>query len=99
LRFIFKTHKLEQLFFEGKGRGRYPKGVTESFFDAMTVIMAMPDERGLYALTGYQPKKMKGKMKELHEIRLNRQYRLIYRIEEDGEGSYFLIIDLIDPHR
>jgi plasmid maintenance system killer protein len=99
LRFRFARRRLERLFYENKGAGKYPPGVVESFYDAMTVIGSAGDERDLRAMSGWRMKKLVGDPEEKSEIRLNRQFRLIVRIEEDENGAYVLIIDLKDPHK
>jgi len=65
----------------------------------MTVIDSARDERDLRGMSGWQMKKISDDPEGKSEIRLNQQFRLILRIDEDDEGKYVLVFDLKDPHK
>lgn len=98
MRFTFKSHKLEQLYYENSGDHRYPEAVIEAFFDVMATIEAAPDIRDLYAIKSLRFEKLKGKRQEQHSLRLNVQFRLIVTIERDEQGRYLFIISIEDYH-
>lgn len=98
MRFTFKSHKLEKLYYENSDDHRYIKAVVDAFFDVMAMIEAAPDIRDLYALKGLHFEKLKGRRKEQHSIRLNSQFRLIVTVERDDQGKYLFIINIEDYH-
>jgi toxin HigB-1 len=98
MRILFANKKLERLYLEGKGAERYPDGVYISFVDLVRFITSIPDERILYNLPGLRPEKLHGKRKFEKSLRLNQQFRLIYRIEKDADGNFVFILDLEDYH-
>lgn len=98
MHFIFKSKKLEGLYYEEKGVEKYPQEVVGAFFRVMSIIKAAPDIRDLYQLKSLHFEKLKGKRKDERSIRLNRQYRLTMKIEMNEEGSYLLILNIEDYH-
>jgi proteic killer suppression protein len=64
----------------------------------MSIIEAAVDLRDLYALKSLHFEKLKGTRSEDRSIRLNKQYRLILRINKDQQGNWLLILDIEDYH-
>ena len=56
------------------------------------------DERDLYALKSLHFERMKGDRTGQSSIRINKQWRLILRIEADDEGKVVVIVELLDYH-
>ena len=98
MRFRFKTKWLAALYREEKGAQKYPSQVVDAFFEVMSVIAAAKDERDLYQLKGLRFEKLKDNPKAERSLRLNKQFRLIITLEEDTNGRYVLVIDLMDYH-
>jgi len=98
LRFRFATRKLEALYTDEKDAHKYQVGVVDAFFEVMSIIEAIKDERDLYALKGLHFEKLKGKRKGQHSLRLNDQWRLVVTLERDDEGSCLDIVSLEDYH-
>lgn len=96
MRYRFRSAKLQQLYETEAEARRYPLEVVDGFFEAMTVIKAAIDERDLYALKGFHFEKLKGTRGKAGErsLRLNRQWRLIVRVEQDAQGKLILILDI-----
>ena len=98
MRIMFANRKLEKMYLEGTGAERLPESVYVSFVDLIRFIIAIPDERILYNIPGLRPEKLRGKRKFDRSLRLNQQFRLIYRIEKDTDGNFFFVLDLEDYH-
>ncbi len=98
MRILFANKKLEKLYLEGIGAERFPESVYVSFVDVIRLIIAIADERVLYKIPGLRPEKLRGKRKFDKSLRLNQQFRLIYRIEKDTDGNFFFVLDLEDYH-
>lgn len=96
MRFGFRSTRLQQLYQSEADARRYPPEVVEAFFEAMTVIRAATDERDLYALKGFHFEKLKGERGREGDrsLRLNKQWRLIIRVEHDAQGKLILILDI-----
>lgn len=98
MRFVIVSKKSLALYTELKGAERYPPGIVDAFFDAIAMIDAVQDDKELLVFRGYHFEKLKGKLKAYHSLRLNKQYRLLVKLLEDGEGKYFEIADIDDYH-
>lgn len=98
VRFRFETKKLEELFTSEAGAKKYPAGVVEAFFDVMATIQSAVDERDLYALKSLHFEALKGARAGERSLRLNKQYRLIVRLEKDPDGSIVVVIGIEDYH-
>ena len=96
MRFRFHSTRLQRLYESETDARRYPSEVVDGFFEAMSVIKAATDERDLYALKGFHFEKLKGQRGKAGErsLRLNKQWRLIIRVEQDGQGKLILILDI-----
>ncbi len=98
MRFHFKTTDLEQLFTEEIGARRYPEGVIRSFFEVMAIIENARDVNDVRALKSLHLEKLKGDRLGQYSLRLNKQYRLIIDVIEDGTEVSILIIAITDYH-
>ena len=98
MRFRFARQKLEDLYTSEAGAKKYPAGVVKAFFEVMASIEAAKDERDLYALKALHFEALKGNRDGERSLRLNKQYRLIVRLEEDNQGRLMLVLDIEDYH-
>ena len=98
VRFRFETKKLEDLFTSEAGAKKYPAAVVEAFFEVMATIDSALDERDLYALKSLRFEALKGDRAGERSLRLNKQYRLIVRLEKDPDGSIIVVIGIEDYH-
>lgn len=98
MRFRFKARKLEMLYTHGEGASKYSNAVIEAFFEVMNIIDAAEDEQDLYTYKSLRYKKLKGKRKDQHSLRLNDQFRLVVQSQRDEAGKLILVIELIDYH-
>ena len=99
MRFRFISKKLELLYTKEVGAKKYPPAVIDAFFEAMDAIRAAIDERDLRALRGFHLEALKGKRTGQHSMRLNKQFRLIIRIDRDDDGRLICIVDIADYHQ
>lgn len=98
MEFRFKTKKLEVLYTSKQGAQKYPEGVVHGFFTTMALIAGATDLRDLYAIRSRNFEKLQGDREGQYSMRLNDQYRLILELEEDEQGKYLLIVQIVDYH-
>jgi len=100
VRFEIEDDSCRRLYTKEKGAERYPAGVVDAFFEALEVIHAAADIRDLYRLKAFHVEKLKGKNWKRGEksIRLNDQYRLVFRMEKDEKGTLLVVMKLVDYH-
>jgi len=97
MRYQFKTDNLAMLFHTGQGM-RLHRDVVKAFVKVVRIIDAAQDERDLRVAKGRRMEKLTGDREGQYSIRLNDQYRLIFTIEHDEEGSILVIIEIVDYH-
>jgi proteic killer suppression protein len=78
--------------------GGFPQAVVSAFRKRMQMIRAATDERAFYALKSLHFEKLKGARTTDHSMRLNDQWRLIIRFEQDDEAKTVLIVKIEDYH-
>lgn len=95
--FEFEKDDLRTLFATGSHPRVHPN-LVKAFFRVMQIIIDAADERVLRGFKGLRMEKLKGVRHDEYAIRLNDQFRLIFRIEEDEDGSAYLLISAIDDY-
>lgn len=98
MEFCFKSNDLEVLYTSRKGEHKYPEAVVNGFFKVMSLIAAAKDPRDLSAFKSRHFEKLHGDREGQHSMRLNDQYRLILEMQEETQGTYLLIIEIVDYH-
>ncbi len=98
MRFEFKTKDLLLLYTEEKDWYRFPAGVVDSFFDAMSIIDSAATEKDIRAFKSLHFEKLSGTRSGQYSLRLNKQFRLIIEIIKDLQGKLIWIIEIVDYH-
>jgi proteic killer suppression protein len=74
------------------------RGIVKAFRMRVQVIAAAEDERVFYKLTSWNFEKLKGDLLGKYSIRLNKQWRLLIRLEKKDSGKIVVIISICDYH-
>jgi plasmid maintenance system killer protein len=101
LRFEFIDNDLEELYTKGskaKLARKLPSEAVKGFSKVMTVIKNAKDERDFRALKGLGYHPLKRERKGQHAFDLNDQWRLAVKWQEDKQGDYLLILEIVDYH-
>jgi len=99
LKFKFISKSSRQLYEEDKGGKKYPPGVVDAFFDVVNLLGEIQDEKELWKFKSLNFEQLRGKLKEFHSLRLNKQYRLLVKLLTDTDGNkYFEVGDITDYH-
>lgn len=98
MRFRFADRKIQALYADRTGAEQYEQSVVKGFFRVMAVIRNAPDTRDFYSLKSLHYEKLSGDRAGQHSFRLNRQWRLIVRIEHSNEDPEVVIVEIVDYH-
>lgn len=98
MRFEFKEKDLLLLYTEEKGVRRYPPDVVEGFFEVMAIIDSAKNESDIRAYKHLHFEKLRGNRAGQHSLKLDKQFRLIVKIEKDEHGKLLWIIEIVDYH-
>jgi proteic killer suppression protein len=97
MRFAFQTEELDTLYRTGH-HPRWHPNLIRAFFRVMARIAAAVDIRDLRASGAMHMEKLRGDRRDQYSLRLNDQWRLIVSFEQDAQGQYVLIIEMVDYH-
>lgn len=79
-------------------KGKWPVGVVKAFRECIWLLTAARDERDIYQIGGFQFEKLKGKRRTQRSLRLNRQWRLIVTLREEGDRKSVIVHGIEDYH-
>lgn len=94
----FEDPSLERLEVDPKYTAGLDAVLVKAFRKRLQFIRASPDERAFYAMKSLHYEKLKGDRDGQRSMRLNDQWRLILRLEEDDAGKLVVIISIADYH-
>jgi proteic killer suppression protein len=72
--------------------------IVKAFRKRLQLIRAAPDERAFYAMKSLHYEKLRGAREGQHSMRLNDQWRLILRVNQDEANKLVVIISIADHH-
>lgn len=99
MRVEFEDSELHRLYTDPGFRiAQFGPEVTKAFRKRVALLAAAQDERDLYALKSLHFEKLSGDRLGQRSIRLNLQWRLIFRLEEDESGRLVVVIEITDYH-
>ena len=76
----------------------YDAVIAKAFRKRMQLIRAAVDDRAFYALKSLHYEKLKGDRDGQSSMRLNDQWRLLLRVQQDEHGKTVVVISIIDYH-
>lgn len=76
----------------------YDAVIVKAFRKRMQLIRAAVDERAFYALKSLHFEKLKGDRDGQSSMRLNDQWRLLLRVQQNEDGKKVVVISIIDYH-
>ena len=94
----FENAELERLATDVHYAMGLDAGVVKKFRMAMQAIAAAEDERIFQTRPGWNFEKLKGDLRGKCSIRLNKQWRLLFRFEKREDSKVVVIISIVDYH-
>lgn len=72
--------------------------LTRAYRKVVGIVVAASDERDLRAMRSLHFEKLEGDRLGQHSLRLNKQWRLIVRLQTTQEGKKVVVIEIVDYH-
>ena len=94
----FQDPDLERLAFDGSFIGKWSPTLVRAYRKRINQILQVPNRHVLYAIKSLRLEKLKGKLKGQHSIRINDQYRLVYRIDKQSGEETVVVLRIEDYH-
>ena len=81
------------------GDGGFPQAVVRAFRKRMQMIRAATNTQAFYALKSLHFEKLRGDRAGEHSMRLNDQWRLVLRFDDQSDHPTAVIVSIEDYHR
>lgn len=94
----FADKKLRALLENDPTKLKLPASVVESADSKVQALKDVPDLRTLRQWRSLRCKKLKGSMSGLYSIRLNKQYRMLFRVISSVSPASIEIVSIDDYH-
>ena len=94
----FEDEDLRRLAYDPSFDMGLDRGIVKAFRMRIQAINAAVDERTFYALTSWHFEKLKGDLAGTFSIRLNKQWRLLIRLDKRDSGKTVAVISICDYH-
>lgn len=94
----FDDEKLAKIETDEAASLKLPIAVIRSARRKLNVIRAAPDERSLRNWKSLHYERLKGRRKDLRSIRLNNQYRLTFRLDDQCQPQRIIVVGIEDYH-
>jgi len=99
MRIRFEDDELERLYQDADFRlSRLGRDVIKAFRKKVNFLAEADSELDLRKYRALHFEKLKGDREGQHSIRLNQQWRLILRLEQDDHGRILAVIEIVDYH-
>ena len=94
----FEDENLKRLACEPSFDMGLDRALVKAYRMRVQFIAAATDERAFYAMTSWHFEKLKGDLAGRHSIRLNKQWRLLVRLEKRDSGKTVVVVSICDYH-
>ncbi len=99
MKITFADKQLESIKGDEAHKLGLPFAVIKACRHKLTLIEAAPDERTLRNWKSLNYKKLQGDQEGLRQIRINDQYRIVFRLDESTQPPTIEITEIGDTHR
>lgn len=97
MRVKFDDSELKRLYEDSTFHAqRYGPELVKAYRKKVGLIVAAANEQDLRSLRSLHFEKLAGSRTGQHSIRLNDQWRLIFRLENDDNGRLIVIVEVVD---
>lgn len=99
MRVEFENDDLRRLYEESGFRlSSLGQDLTRAYRKVVEIMAAAADERDLRAMRSLHFEKLEGDRLGQHSLRLNKQWRLIVKLETRQEDTQVVVIEVVDYH-
>ena len=98
MRIVFAADELALIETDEAGATRLPVAVIKSARRKLMVLRAATDERSLRSWKSLRHEKLKGNREDQRSIRINDQYRMVFRLDDETDSPTITILSIEDYH-
>jgi proteic killer suppression protein len=95
----FEDDDLRRLYEDAEFRlPRFGRDIVRAYRKVVGFVVGANDERDLYAMRSLHFEKLEGSRSGQHSLRLNKQWRLIVKLQSSQEGKQVVVVEIVDYH-
>lgn len=98
MKLVFQDPDLERLAFDTAFTGGRSQTLVKAYRNRINRLMQSVNRLDLYNLRSNQLEKLKGKRKNQHSIRINKQFRLVLEFVKQEHGETIKVVAIEDYH-
>ena len=98
MRIVFAADELALIETDEAGATRFPVAVIKSVRRKLTILRAATDDRSLRNWKSLRYEKLKGNREGQRSIRINDQYRMVFRLDDETNPPTITILSIEDYH-
>ncbi|MBA3756020.1 MAG: type II toxin-antitoxin system RelE/ParE family toxin [Nitrosomonas sp.] len=95
---IFEDDSLRKLEEDPAYDAEFDRSIVKSYRMRIQFIRAAEDERVFYNMKSLHYEKLKGNFDGFHSMRLNKQWRLVFKYKKGESGKVVVVVSIIDYH-
>lgn len=95
---IFEDDSLRKLEEDPAYNARFERAIVRAYRMRIQFIRAAEDERAFYNMKSLHYEKLKGTLNGFHSMRLNKQWRLVFKYKKGESGKLVVVVSIIDYH-
>lgn len=99
MKIVFADHRLALIETDEAGSTQLPVGIIKSARRKLAVLRAAVDDRSLRNWKSLHYEKLKGDREGQRSVRLNREVRMIFTLDEETEPKTITILEIEDYHK
>ncbi len=104
MKVVFEDDALAYIYVEGKEKGKpkFPPEIIRGFIKKIQIILGLNSTAELRKMKGLRFEALQGNYAGFHSIRINNQYRIILKLQNETDGSVTIevlhIFEITDYH-
>jgi proteic killer suppression protein len=98
MRIVFAADELALIETDEAGATRLPVAVIRAARRKLTLLRAAIDDRSLRNWKSLRYEKLKGNRGDQRSIRINDQYRMVFRLDDEADPPTITILSIEDYH-
>ncbi|TXI37615.1 MAG: plasmid maintenance system killer protein [Nitrosomonas sp.] len=95
---IFEDDSLRKLEEDPAYDAGFERAIVRAYRMRIQFIRAAEDERAFYNMKSLHYEKLKGTLNGFHSMRLNKQWRLVFKYKKGESGKLVVVVSIIDYH-
>lgn len=95
---IFEDDSLRKLEEDPAYDAGFDRSIVKSYRMRIQYIRAAENEKAFYSMKSLHYEKLKGNLEGFYSMRLNKQWRLVFKYNKGESGKLVVVVSIVDYH-